>query len=106
MRGRMAQRRLRINSNWPKAKTADGTGTSYPAGLAVAPNGKFVYVAKNVGDRFAVVDSTTGEIVQRFPTDHYPYGVIRHNAGVNSVAAFQADWGLRVFTLSISPVFS
>src|SRR6202158_290567 len=36
-----------------KAKTADGTGTSYPAGLAVAPNGKFVYVAEDVGDRLA-----------------------------------------------------
>ena len=33
-----------------KAKTEDGTGTSYPAGVAVAPNGKFVYVAENVGD--------------------------------------------------------
>jgi DNA-binding beta-propeller fold protein YncE len=59
-----------------KAKTADGTGTSYPAALAVAANGKFVYVAENVGDRLAVVECATGEIVQRFPTDHYPYGVI------------------------------
>jgi DNA-binding beta-propeller fold protein YncE len=58
-----------------KAKTADGTGTSYPAGLAVSPNGKFVYVAENVGDRLAVVDSATGAIIQRLPTDHYPYGV-------------------------------
>ena len=59
-----------------KAKTADGTGTSYPTGVTVAPNGKFVYVAENVGDRLAVMDAATGEIVQRFPTDHYPYGVI------------------------------
>src|ERR1700687_3623535 len=27
-----------------KTKTADGTGTVYPAGLTFAPNGKFVYV--------------------------------------------------------------
>src|SRR5215467_5505555 len=59
-----------------KAKTPDGTGTSYPAGIAVASNGKFVYVAENVGDRLAVVDAVTGEIVQIFPTDHYPYGVV------------------------------
>jgi len=72
-----------------KAKTADGTGTSYPAGLAVAPNGKFVYVAENVGDRLAVVDSATGEIVQRFPTDHYPYGVILTADGHLFVSA----WG-------------
>jgi DNA-binding beta-propeller fold protein YncE len=58
-----------------KAKTADGTGTSYPAGLAFSPNGKFLYVAEDVGDRLAVVNAATGEITQRFSTDHYPYDV-------------------------------
>src|SRR5689334_23058261 len=38
-----------------KTKTADGTGTSYPAGLAFSSNGKFLYVAEDVGDRIAVV---------------------------------------------------
>ena len=67
-----------LASKWElaKAKTEDNTGTSYPAGVAVAPNSKFVYVAENVGDRLAVVDAATGEIVQRFPVDHYPYGVV------------------------------
>jgi DNA-binding beta-propeller fold protein YncE len=72
-----------------KAKTADGTGTSYPAGIAVAPNGKFVYVAENVGNRLAVVDIVTGEIAQRFPTDQYPYGVIL--SGNDHV--FVSAWG-------------
>ena len=72
-----------------KAKTADGTGTSYPAGVAVAANGKFIYVAENVGDRLAVLDAATGEIVQRFPTDHYPYGVILSGDG----HAFVSAWG-------------
>jgi DNA-binding beta-propeller fold protein YncE len=72
-----------------KAKTTDGTGTSYPAGLAVASNGKFLYVAENVGDRIAVVDAGTGEIVQRFPTDHYPYGVTLSANGHLFVSA----WG-------------
>jgi DNA-binding beta-propeller fold protein YncE len=58
-----------------KAKTEDHTGTSYPAGVAVAPNGKFVYVAEDVSDHLAVVNAATGEIAQRFSTDHYPYGV-------------------------------
>jgi DNA-binding beta-propeller fold protein YncE len=58
-----------------KAKTTDGTGTSYPAGLAFSPNGEFVYVAENVGDRLAVVNAATGEVTQRFSTDHYPYGI-------------------------------
>jgi len=72
-----------------KAKTEDGTGTSYPAGVAVAPNGKFVYVAEDVGDRLAVVDAATGEIAQRFPTDHYPYGVTLKGDG----EVFVSAWG-------------
>ena len=72
-----------------KAKTPDGTGTSYPAGVAVAPNGKFVYVVENVGSRLAVLDVATGDIVQRFPTDHYPYAVILADGGHLFVSA----WG-------------
>ena len=45
-----------------KARTEDGTGTSYPAGLSFSPNGEFLYVAEDVGDRLAVVNAATGEI--------------------------------------------
>src|SRR6266853_1603857 len=72
-----------------KAKTADGTGTSYPAGLAFSPNGKFLYVAEDVGDRLAVVNAATGEITQRFSTDHYPYGVALTADG----QVFISAWG-------------
>src|SRR5271167_1370566 len=72
-----------------KAKTADGTGTSYPAGLAFSPNGKFLYVAEDVVDRLAVVNAATGEITQRFSTDHYPYGVALTADG----QVFVSAWG-------------
>jgi DNA-binding beta-propeller fold protein YncE len=72
-----------------KSKTADGTGTSYPAGLAFSPNGRFVYVAEDVGDRLAVVNAATGEITRRFPTDHYPYGVAVTTDG----QVFVSAWG-------------
>ena len=72
-----------------KAKTADGTGTSYPAGVAVAPNGKFIYVAEDVGDHLAVVNAATGDIKQRIATDHYPYGVTLAPDG----RLFVSAWG-------------
>ena len=53
----------------------DQTGSRYPAGIAAAPRGALVYVAENVGDALAVVDAKTGNVVQRLPTDHYPYAV-------------------------------
>ncbi len=72
-----------------KAKTADGTGTSYPAGLAFSPNGKFLYVAENAGDRLAVLNAATGQITQRFSTDHYPYDVALTADG----QVFVSAWG-------------
>jgi DNA-binding beta-propeller fold protein YncE len=72
-----------------KAKTADGTGTSYPAGLAVAKDGKFVYVAENVGDHLAVVSAATGQVIERLATDHYPYGVVLSSDG----HVFVSAWG-------------
>ncbi len=74
-----------------KAKTEDGMGTSYPAGLAFSPNGKFIYVAEDVGDRLAVVNAATGEITQRLSTDHYPYAV----ALTADDLAFVSAWGGR-----------
>jgi DNA-binding beta-propeller fold protein YncE len=70
-------------------RTPDGTGLSYPAGVAVSSNGKFIYVAENVGDRLAVVNAETGKIAQRFATDHYPYGIVRTSAG----RVFVSAWG-------------
>lgn len=72
-----------------KVKAADGIGTSYPAGLAVAPNGHYIYVVENVGDRLAVVNAATGEITQRFATDHYPYGIALGADG----QVFVSAWG-------------
>ncbi|HEV8432854.1 MAG TPA: bifunctional YncE family protein/alkaline phosphatase family protein, partial [Thermoanaerobaculia bacterium] len=71
------------------ARSAEGTGTSYPAGVAVSPNRKYVYVAEDVGDHLAVVDAATGEIAQRFATDHYPYAVAVSREGQLFVSA----WG-------------
>jgi DNA-binding beta-propeller fold protein YncE len=72
-----------------KARTAEGMGTSYPAGITAAPNGKFIYVAENVGDWLAMVNTTTGEITQRFATDHYPYDVVLTASG----QVFVSAWG-------------
>jgi YVTN family beta-propeller protein len=56
-------------------KTKGKPGTRYPAGLAVSRAGNYLYVAENVSDGLAVVDLATSKVVQRFPTDHYPYAV-------------------------------
>jgi DNA-binding beta-propeller fold protein YncE len=70
-------------------KKPDKTGSRYPAGLAVSRQGNFLYIAENVGDSLAVVDLASGQVVQRFPTDHYPYAVVAASDGKVYVSA----WG-------------
>ena len=67
----------------------DKTGSRYSAGIAASRNGKFLYVAENVGDTLAVVNLQTSEVVQRIPTDHYPYAVEVASNGKVYVSA----WG-------------
>src|SRR5215470_6726057 len=69
----------------------DKTGSRYPAGLAISPRGGLLYVAENIGDGIAVVDPESGQIVQRLPTDHYPYGIEVAADGKVYASAWGAD---------------
>jgi len=66
-------------------------GSRYPAGLAVSRIGNYLYVAENMSDSLAVIDLATSKIVQRFPTDHYPYAVEAAANGRVFVSAWAAD---------------
>ena len=72
-------------------KAPEKPGTRYPAGLAVSRVGNYLYVAENVGDSLAVVDVATAKVVQRFPTDHYPYAVEAAANGKVYVSAWASD---------------
>ena len=72
-------------------KAPEKPGSRYPAGLAVSRVGNYLYVAENVGDSLAVVDAATAKVVQRFPTDHYPYAVEAAANGKVYVSAWAAD---------------
>ena len=66
-----------------------GSGTRYPAGLALSPDGRFLYVAENLGDSLAVVDVATGRVTGRYATERYPYGVVVAQDG----GVFVSSWG-------------
>jgi YVTN family beta-propeller protein len=71
------------------AKVGRGSGRRYPAGLAPSPDGRFLYVAENLGDSLAVIDLATRTVVQRLATERYPYDVVVDSAGTVYVSA----WG-------------
>ncbi len=76
-------------------KKPDKTGSRYPAGIAASRKGNLLYVAENVGDALAVVDPLSGRVLQRFPTDHYPYAV---EAAVDS-NVYVSAWGARTISI-------
>ena len=72
-------------------KAPDKPGSRYPSGLAASRAGNYLYVAENVADSVAVIDLATSRVVQRFPTDHYPYAVEVTSSGKVYVSAWAAD---------------
>ena len=64
-------------------------GVKYPAGLAWSNDGRYLYVAENLGDSLAVVDVARKQVTQRFATQPYPYGVVVAPDGSVYVSA----WG-------------
>ncbi|HEV8446520.1 MAG TPA: SMP-30/gluconolactonase/LRE family protein [Gemmatimonadaceae bacterium] len=77
----------------------------YPAGIAVSPDGRTLYVAENLTDSLSAIDAATGAVVQRLATERYPYDVVVDARGTvyvsawggNTVSEFQraADGSLR-----------
>lgn len=73
------------------------SGVRYPAGLAPSRDGRWLYVAENLGDSLAVIDLRTGRVAQRLATERYPYGVAVSAQGV----VYASAWGghtVSVFT--------
>lgn len=64
-------------------------GTRFPAGIAVSPDVRKLYVAENLGDSLAVIDVGTKLIEQRLPTENYPYAV----AAAPDGKVFVSNWG-------------
>lgn len=59
----------------PTGYSGSGAKTTFPAGSALSPNGRYLYVACNGDNSLAVVDTTTNAVVRRVPVGFFPYGV-------------------------------
>ena len=66
-------------------------GTSYPAGLAMSRDGRFLFVAENLSDSLAVVDVATNKVAQRLIAGRYPYAI----AVAPDSTVYVSSWGAR-----------
>jgi DNA-binding beta-propeller fold protein YncE len=72
-------------------------GSRFPAGLALSPDGRMLYVVENLGDALAVVDLAAGKVIERHPLERFPYGVAVAADGT----VYASAWGgttVAVFT--------
>ena len=72
--------------------TSGHLGDRYAAGIALSPDNRTLYVAENLDDSLAVIDVASRRVIQRLPTDRYPYGVVVAADGSVYVSA----WGAHV----------
>jgi YVTN family beta-propeller protein len=63
---------------------------SYPGGLAISADGKRLYVANNLGESMAIIDTATGTVSSTTPVGHNPYTVALSKDGAK---AYVSNWG-------------
>lgn len=70
---------------------ATGDQTTFPAGSALSPDGKFLYVACNGDNSVAVIDTAAKKVVRQVPVGFFPYGV---SVSAKGDQVMVANWGV------------
>ena len=68
-----------------------GAATTFPAGSALSPDGKFLYVACNGDNSLAVIDTASATVVKQIPVGYFPYDVA---VGVDGTSVLVSNWGV------------
>jgi YVTN family beta-propeller protein len=65
--------------------------TTFPAGSALSPDGKYLYVACDGDNSVAVIDTTLGRVVQHVVVGYFPYAVSVSQDGTKVLVS---NWGV------------
>lgn len=71
----------------PIALPSNGLGHAFPAGIAVEPNGRYAYVADNLGGTIDVIDVAARTAVRSLPAGNAPFDVAADGSHVLASAA-------------------
>jgi len=64
---------------------------TFPAGMALSPDGNYLYVACNGDNSIAVIDMATQTVVKQVPAGYFPYGVAVSPTGAKIAVS---NWGV------------
>ena len=70
---------------------AEGAKITFPAGSALSPDGKFLFVACNGDNSVAVIDTAAAKVVRQVPVGYFPYGVAVSGDGAKVLVS---NWGV------------
>jgi len=73
---------------------------AFPAGIAVTPDGKRLYVAENLSNKVAVVDLSSRQVITKIEVGEYPYDCEISRDGKR---LYVSNWGSRTLAV-IDPV--
>lgn len=68
-----------------------GAKITFPAGSALSPDGRFLYVACNGDNSVAVIDTAKRAVVRQVSAGYFPYGV---SVGRDGKTVLVANWGV------------
>jgi YVTN family beta-propeller protein len=85
-----------VNGNKPPIPSQFGSRTAatsitFPAGLALSPDGKYLYVACNGDNSLAVIDTAANSVVKQLPVGFSPYGV---QVSADGASVYVSNWGI------------
>jgi YVTN family beta-propeller protein len=69
----------------------DGAAITFPAGSALSPDRRFLYVACNGDNSLAVIDTSTFTVVRQLPVGYFPYDVA---VSADGQWVFVSNWGV------------
>jgi YVTN family beta-propeller protein len=75
-----------------EARRAGRGEFGFPAGIDVAPDGKRLYTAENLGNKVAVVDLTNQQVITKIEVGEYPYDCVVSRDGQR---VYVSNWGSR-----------
>ncbi len=75
----------------PSQFSTAGAAITYPAGSTLSPDGKFLYVACNVDNSVAVIDTASKTLIRQQPAGYFPYTVAVSGDGQKIAVS---NWGM------------
>ncbi len=78
-----------------------GTGQlTFPAGLALSPDGKYLYAACNGDNSLAVISTASNAVIKQIPVGFLPYGVSVSRDGTKVLVS---NWGVEPYSFLAPP---